>query len=135
GHCRPQGVLRVAGGGGGGFDLRRRGFGWGAGCAALAPTPNASPAGLTRGSIVLRETFLRRRWIAGSSPAMTRADTVFDRDRWPTWRAAAITPPFARPHPPAKIACAALQAHGRGCARSSADRSRRGRYPAPRGGE
>src|SRR5436190_23736356 len=30
-------------------------------------TRHASPAGLTRGSIA----FLRRRWIAGSSPAMT----------------------------------------------------------------
>jgi hypothetical protein len=33
----------------------------------------ASPAGLTRGSITLQKTFLRRRWIAGSSPAMTVA--------------------------------------------------------------
>src|SRR5262245_22865043 len=31
------------------------------------PRSDASPAGLTRGSI-----FLRKRWIAGSSPAMTK---------------------------------------------------------------
>src|SRR5215467_11860293 len=30
-----------------------------------------SPAGLTRGSILFVRTFLRTRWIAGSSPAMT----------------------------------------------------------------
>jgi len=30
-----------------------------------------SPAGLTRGSISFAKTFSRRRWIAGSSPAMT----------------------------------------------------------------
>src|SRR6266516_3646931 len=34
------------------------------------PQTGASPAGLTRGSIVLRKS-LRRGWIAGSSPAMT----------------------------------------------------------------
>ena len=34
----------------------------------------ASPPGLTRGSIPLRKTFLQRRWIAGSSPAMTGID-------------------------------------------------------------
>jgi len=28
--------------------------------------PHASPAGLTRGSIILRKNFLRRGWIAGS---------------------------------------------------------------------
>src|SRR5262245_204187 len=38
--------------------------GW---AAVLSP----SPAGLTRGSIVLRKNSLRRRWMAGSSPAMT----------------------------------------------------------------
>src|SRR6266536_3611860 len=32
---------------------------------------DASPAGLTRGSILFAKDFLRRRWIAGSSPAMT----------------------------------------------------------------
>src|SRR5262249_36085674 len=32
----------------------------------------ASPAGLTRGSILFVKDFLRRGWIAGSSPAMTR---------------------------------------------------------------
>src|SRR5262249_61028726 len=36
--------------------------------------PHASPPGLTRGSIVFREDFLRRGWIAGSSPAMTGGD-------------------------------------------------------------
>ena len=35
------------------------------------PRPAASPAGLTRGSILFASKFLRRRWIAGSSPAMT----------------------------------------------------------------
>src|SRR5262245_31018174 len=30
-----------------------------------------SPPGLTRGSILFAEGFLQRRWIAGSSPAMT----------------------------------------------------------------
>jgi len=33
----------------------------------------SSPPGLTRGSIMLRKNFFRRRWIAGSSPAMTDA--------------------------------------------------------------
>src|SRR5437016_2774078 len=33
-------------------------------------TPQVSPAGLTRGAIFLRKKSLRRRWIAGSSPAM-----------------------------------------------------------------
>src|SRR5436190_16522727 len=32
---------------------------------------HSSPAGLTRGSIIFRKNLLRRRWIAGSSPAMT----------------------------------------------------------------
>ena len=36
------------------------------------PHPPASPAGLTRASITLRKNFLRRGWIAGSSPAMTK---------------------------------------------------------------
>jgi hypothetical protein len=31
----------------------------------------ASPAGSTRGSIPLRKSVLQKRWIAGSSPAMT----------------------------------------------------------------
>src|SRR5262249_29081197 len=35
-------------------------------------SPTTSPAGLTRGSIVLRKNFPRRGWIAGSSPAMTK---------------------------------------------------------------
>src|SRR5436309_1012226 len=34
-------------------------------------TPQVSPAGLTRGAIFLRKKSLRRRWIAGSSPATT----------------------------------------------------------------
>src|SRR6516165_4098163 len=44
-----------------------------------------------------------------------------------------ITPRVAPPRLPAKIACAARQARGRECARSSADRRRRCRSPAPRG--
>src|SRR5262249_59166461 len=35
-----------------------------------------SPAGLTRGSIVLRKTFLRRGWIAGSKPGNDRVKGV-----------------------------------------------------------
>src|SRR6266704_5544820 len=41
--------------------------------SALAPQGGPSPAGLTRGSILFARTFLRRGWIAGSSPAMTIA--------------------------------------------------------------
>src|SRR5262245_6301181 len=36
-----------------------------------------SPAGLTRGSIVLREKVLRRGWMAGASPAMTEERARF----------------------------------------------------------
>src|SRR5260221_14796783 len=35
-----------------------------------------SPAGLTRGSIIFVRPFLRRGWIAGSSPAMTTDGSV-----------------------------------------------------------
>src|SRR5215470_4400169 len=42
----------------------------------LDPQTGTSPAGLTRGSIILVRPFLRRRWIAGSSPAMTTAHGV-----------------------------------------------------------
>ena len=38
-----------------------------------------SPPGLTRGSILFAQRFLQRRWIAGSSPAMTTQCTVKDR--------------------------------------------------------
>jgi len=44
---------------------RKRGRGHTAFAAQL------SPAGLTRGSIILRKKFLRRRWMPGSSPGMT----------------------------------------------------------------
>ena len=33
--------------------------------------PQSSPVGLTRGSILFAQDFLRRGWIAGSSPART----------------------------------------------------------------
>jgi hypothetical protein len=37
----------------------------------------ASPPGLTRGSILFAKKLLRRRWIAGSSPAMTNPDSSY----------------------------------------------------------
>src|SRR5262249_45837438 len=42
-----------------------------AGLTRMGRSLSPSPAGLTRGSIDLRENFLRSGWIAGSSPAMT----------------------------------------------------------------
>src|SRR5262249_59005044 len=65
---------------------------------AIAPTrrvnvhPNVSPAGLTRGSIFLRITFLRRRSIAGASPAMTDFRTSVPAHH----RAAPAARPLAR---------------------------------------
>src|SRR5215468_6574071 len=74
--------------------------------------PYASPAGLTRGSIILGEKFLRRRWMAGSSPAMTtslplhrlrRGDELIER----------LAPPVAEAHAIVRIAILLVLMHGK----------------------
>src|SRR5215472_9683881 len=74
--------------------------------------PYASPAGLTRGSIILGEKFLRRRWMAGSSPAMTtslplhrlrRGDELIER----------LAPPIAEAHAIVRIAILLVLMHGK----------------------
>src|SRR5262249_43260429 len=100
GHGRPQGRSRVSGARRSGFDLRRPGFGWGGEhteCAVLAPTPNASPAGLTRGSILLRETFLPKTMDCRVKPGNDESCCRLSyRDRQPH-----STPLAPRPPPPA----------------------------------